>query len=258
MSIGVQWLRAATFVVVVLWALPARAELVIGAGSSVDFADAAADLGCADLTVSGQLIGAAADLHGIGDFLLTASGNATGVARLALGGDFNNQGSFTAGSGRVEVVDACGDGLSRFFGATAFHALSVVTGNGKQLVLPSLVAQAIAQELTLQGIAGGLLRVRSSAAGQQAVLAVAGTASQSIAYVDAADNNASLATIAPGAAAGYHSLDGGNLNNWFENSIGGEPGGGAAPIPSLDAIGRGLLIALLAFVLYRRLAARRA
>lgn len=229
----------------VLWAAPARADFSVGAGAQVDFGDATIDFACGRLDVAGQATGTAAHLVSISDFSLAAGGTfAPGASQLALGGGFANAGSFVAGSSRVEIVDACGSGTSLFAGATDFYDLAVLSATAKRLVLPVGSTQGVAHALTLQGVAGNLLRVESAAAGQRAVLAVAAGASQSIDYVDARDNQASLATIAPGAAAAYHSIDSGNLVNWFENGGGPTPGD-VVPTPTLDALSRALLIALL-------------
>jgi hypothetical protein len=228
-----------------LWAAPVRADFAVGAGAQVDFGDATVDFGCGRLDVAGQATGSAAQLVSIGDFSLAAGGAfAPGASQLVLGGGFASAGSFVAGSSRVEVVDACGSGISTFAGATGFYDLAVTSATAKRLVLPVGLAQSVTHALILQGVAGNLLSVESAAAGQRAVFAIAPGASQSIDYVQARDNQASLATIAPGAAAAYHSIDGGNLVNWFENGGGPTPGN-ALPTPTLDALSRTLLIALL-------------
>lgn len=228
-----------------LWAAPAQADFTVGAGALIDFGDATVDFGCGRLDIAGQATGAAAHLVSITDFSLAPGGSfAPGASQLALGGGFANAGSFAAGSSRVEIVDACGNGTSSFAGATGFYDLAVVSAAAKRLVLPVGLTQSVEHALTLHGAAGNLLRVESAAPGQRGVLAVAAGASQSIDYVDARDNEASLATIAPGAAAAYHSIDGGNLVNWFENGGGPTPGN-AVPTPTLDALARTLLIALL-------------
>lgn len=239
-----------------LWATPAQADFTVGAGAQVDFGNATVDFACGRLDIAGQATGAAAQLVSISDFSLAAGGSfAPGSSQLALGGGFANAGTFVAASSRVEIVDACGSGTSLLAGSTDFYDLSVVSAAAKRLVLPVGLTQGVAHALTLQGVIGNLLRVESTAAGQRAVFAVAAGASQSVDYVQARDNQASLATIAPGAAAAYHSIDGGNLVNWFENGGGPAPGT-AVPTPTLGGLSRtlliGLLLALAAAVLRRR------
>jgi hypothetical protein len=245
-----------------LWAAPAWADFTVGTGAQVDFGDATVDFACGRVDVAGQATGTAARLISISDFSLAAGGSfAPGASQLALGGGFANAGNFVAGSSRVEIVDACGSGTSLVAGSSDFYDLSVASTAAKRLVLPVGLAQGVAHALTLQGVAGNLLRVESAAAGQRAVFAVAGGASQSVDYVQARDNQASLAAIAPGAAAAYHSIDGGNLVNWFENGGGGPTPGNAVPTPTLNGPARTLLIVLLlavaAAVLRPRLHRRR-
>lgn len=236
----------------------ARAGFEIGSGSAVDFGDAAIDFACGDLSIAGQASGGSATLTGIANFALSGGAFSAATAQLSLGGNFSNAGAFAAGSSSVAIVDACGGPTSQFAGATQFYDLSVVSAAAKQLVLPSSLAQGVAHALVLQGAAGNLLRVRSTSAGQRAQFAVVPAASQTIAYVDAADNQATLATIAPGEAALYNSVDSGNLINWFTNPSGGggEPGDGGIPVPALD-VGRWLLAAGLFLLAWLGLRGRR-
>lgn len=232
-------------------ALPraALAEIDVGTGATFDFADAGVDFGCGDLAVSGNATMSAAILSGLGSFTLGADGTFDAAnARLALGGDFSNAGSFNAGTSLVVLSDACGSGISRLAGATQFYELNVSTTAGKQLVLPAATTQSVSHGLTLHGTAGNLLCVLSTPAGHRAQLAVSPSAGQIIAYVDAKDNQATLATIAPGLPTLYASVDGGDLGNWFAQST--DPGGGSTlrPAPALGG-GRWLLIAGLLLLL---------
>ena len=65
------------------------------------------------------------------------------------------------------------------------------------------------------------------------------------------DDKASGATIAPGPAASFQSVDGGNLTNWFVNAVIGN-GGAPVPAPALDRLAALLLAALLAGLAWRR------
>lgn len=229
------WLAGA---MLVMFAEHAFAAITVGAGSSLQFADSTVDLGCSDLTVAGTASATAATIRAIANVNL--SGNLSpGASQISLGGNFTDSGSFVPGTGRVAIVDACGNGTSQVSGATSFYDLAVITALGKQWVLPAGVTQTVAHALTLQGAAGNLLQVSSSAAGQRALLALGAGTSQTIAYVNARDNNASGATIAPGQPAQYQSIDGGNLVNWFASAV---TGAAAVPAPMLG-FGRWLLLA---------------
>jgi hypothetical protein len=227
-------------------AWPAFAAVTVGVGSSVDLADATMDWGCAAVSISGQLTATSAALNGLSDISISAGANvALGSGQVTLGGNFSNAGTFTPGTGRIGIVDACGTGTSQLSGSTSFYDFAVNSATGKQLVLPASVTQTVTHGLTLQGAAGNLLQLVSSSAGQHAALAVSPGASQTVSYVNARDNDASAATIAPGPASLYHSIDGGNLINWFLAAV-PNPGATAIPAPILTSPGRiGMLIGIL-------------
>jgi hypothetical protein len=229
----------------------ASAQVVVGAGSQLDLGDADIALGCVDLTIAGSVTGTAADISGIDSLGLDGGTLAPGGSRLLLGDDFDNGGTFVPGASWIGIVDACGDGTSLVQGSTVFNALEANSATGKQLVFEANVTQTVLSELVLSGAAGNLLRIRSSAPGQRARLDVGDAAAQTVAFVDAADNAATGARIAPGPAATYQSLDAGNLINWFENPATGDPPPGgdpvARPVPASGWPAIGLLaLALLA------------
>ena len=228
--------------------LPA-ATFIVGAGSSVNFADNDVDLGCSDFVIAGSVAASAANVASIADLTLEGGSFTPGASRISLGGNFANTGSFASGSSQVAVVDACGSGTSQLSGATDFYDFVVATAVGKQILFPVAIAQNVEHSLTLQGAAGHLLDVASPTPGQQGVLALAKGAAQTIAYVNARDNRASLAHIAPGPPAQFNSIDGGNLVNWFLDASGG---GALAPAPALG-VGRWILAAIVLLAAAHRL-----
>ena len=232
----------------------AHADMNIGAGASMSLGDGALDLGCSQLVTAGSTSGSSGAFEGIANVLILPGGSLSpGSSQLMLGGDFSDAGLFTPGTGVVSIVDACGSGTSSVSGATNFYDFVATTAIGKRLVFPANQTQGIAHALTLQGVSGNLLQVASSLAGQQALLNVSAAAAQSVAYVNARDDKASGATIAPGSAANYHSVDAGDLTNWFGSSVTG-PGGGAIPVaaPSLGPVGRLALLAGVLWAVWRR------
>jgi hypothetical protein len=224
-----------------------HADVTVGSGSTVHFADATLDVGCGDLNVNGSVDAGAATLSKLADFSLAGGAFALGKGTLSLGGDFSNDGTFAPDTGTVIIGDICGSATSTFRGANAFYALSIATSAGKQVIFPVGRAQSVAHTLSLHGAPAHLLRIASGVAGQQGVLAVAAGATQTVAYVDARDNLASVMPIAPGAPSLYQSIDGGDLTHWFDVSGGsGSPGGGVVPTPALGRLALLLLAALLA------------
>jgi hypothetical protein len=229
----------------------AIAAMTVGVGATVDFGDAAVDFGCGDVDNAGSVklsSGALADIRS-----LTNSGSfLAGAARISLGADFSNTGNFSPSASRVDVGDTCGSGVSKFAGATNFYDLYIDTHAGKQVSFAAGVPQGVAHALSLLGAPGALLKIVSDSPGRRGVLAVAAGASQLVSYVDARDNDASVAHIAPGAAANYLSVDSGNLSGWFDQAGGvGQPGGDVEPAPALGW-GRWLLLALIVLVVRRK------
>lgn len=220
-----------------LAAAPVFAAVTIGSGSAINFADGTVHLGCSDLIIDGTGAGSAATIDRIASLAIDPRGTlAPGGSTFSLGGNFIDAGIFAAATSRIAIVDACGSGTSQISGSASFYDFVVATGTGKGLVLPAGITQSVEHALTLQGVSSGLLQITSSMAGQQALLNVATSAAQTIAYVNARDNRASGATIATGPAANYQSVDGGNLLNWFANAV-LAPGSAAVPVPLLNPYG---------------------
>ena len=75
------------------------AEFAVGSGSSLDLGTGRLGLGCADLTVGGTLSAGTIGLDAARDVSIGASGVVNGEsATLEVAGDWNNAGTFNAGS----------------------------------------------------------------------------------------------------------------------------------------------------------------
>lgn len=224
----------------------AHAGVIVGAGSSLSVGDGMLGFDCADLVVAGSVSGSSGEIFGIANLSVAAGGTlAPGAGRLTLGGDFSDAGTFVAGTSAVRVIDACGSGTTTVSGATAFYDILLDSAAGKRFVFPAGLTQSVAHAFVLQGAAGNLLQITSSVAGKQALFNVSAAAMQSVAYVDARDNKASGATIAPGVAANHQSVDGGDLTNWFANAVVGPGSGAPVPAPLLGRLTTLLLATLL-------------
>lgn len=194
----------------------AHAAVTVGAGSRIDFGDARVDFGCSDLTIVGSAGVGAAQLGGIDSVAVNSGATlAGGSGSLALSGDFAVAGGFDPGSGAVVIGDGCGNTASLISGSQRFSRLAVTTTTAKQLTLTAGATTQVAPgPLTLTGVAGNLLKIRSTIAGTPAFISLSG--GQAIAYVDVADNNATGTTLAPGTPAATHSVNSGNVYNWFD------------------------------------------
>jgi len=218
-------LCTATAVLLVLTGLgaatPAGATgLSIGAGSTVQLGDALLALGCNDL-----LIEPAGTLQ-------------AQASTIRLAGNWDNRGTFDAGTGTVLLEDGCGaPEIASVLGSNTFFDLRIITSTGKTVRFEAGVTQRILDGLRLMGAPGELLVIRSSIPGQKAFLDLAPTASELIDYVDVAGTGATGRLLAPGPAAAHHSIDSGNTTGWFFVP--------AASAPVVSGIGLAALVLLL-------------
>ena len=237
---------AATLLIV---AAPAHAQVSISPGSTWALGGGTLDHGCTALQVGGTAQVDGGQWTGMTDVSLTTPSGTLhgGSGVLALSGQFGGGAGFVPGTGTVRMGDGCGSAGAGIGAATGFYTLEVATAQGRTLTLPAGAAVSIAHRLALTGAPGQLLRLRSSSPGQAAITALQPGASQSVAYVQVSDNHATAQPIAPGPAAQYQSVQGGNVQQWFAGA-GNNPGspGGAVPVPALGPWGVPVLGALLA------------
>ncbi|ARU05795.1 hypothetical protein CCO03_14870 [Comamonas serinivorans] len=204
------------------------------------------NLGCADLQVDGALHAQTVELADVDNLAVGAAGVLDGgSARIALGGDVSQSGTLIPGSSTVAITDTCGNTESRVSGNATFHDLSVISTAGKKLVLEAGQTTTVSGMLTLQGVDGHLLQVRSSVPGTTA--RIAASTQQSIQFVDVADNRAVGAHIAPGYPSQYKSVAGSNVFSWFDYDESGQSIS-AKRIPTLSGWALAAVALLLAGV----------
>lgn len=190
--------------------------IIIEPGATLSLGDGQVNLGCGDLEVGGLLSVGPGMASGIRNINISGGTVEGGSGLVSLAGNWTNGGAFTAGTGEVRVVDGCSLATSSLSGDTDFHDFSVTSASGKLLSVAAGSSQFFASSLTLEGVLGNLLRIRSSAAGQQVFFSLAVGGAQSIFAIDVQDNDASGGrTLAPGAPEDYDSVDSGNNENWF-------------------------------------------
>ncbi len=79
------------------------AQVTVGSGSSLDLGTGSLDLGCADLTVAGTLSAGTAGFTQARDVTIDPTGLVNGnSATLAVAGDWDNAGTFNAGTSNVQ------------------------------------------------------------------------------------------------------------------------------------------------------------
>ena len=218
------------------------ADLTVGASSSLDLGTGQLDLGCADLTVAGTLSAGSVGFAAARDVAISPSGIVNGnSATLEVSGNWDNAGTFNAGTSTVRLVDGCGLLSADIFGNSSFASLVLTSASAKLFQFEAGKTTTVGLALTLQGAMGSLLKLRSTFGGSEAFLNLAG--SQSVNYVDVRDNHATgNAIVLP-----PNSIKGTNSTNWNL----------AAAVPSLGVLGMAGLVLALLWIASRSLAARR-
>ena len=146
-----------------------------------------------------------------GDVTISGGGElSVTTGSISLTGDWNNSGNFKYGSAQVTLRGA---GPSNLSGENTFYDLTCATP-AKQINFPANKRQMIINKLTLAGSKDNPIRLRSSMAGSQWDIYLAG-GHQAVEYVDVADSNANYSTVVC-----YNSFDSGNNNNnWIFSTI---------------------------------------
>ncbi len=88
--------------------------------------------GCSDRTVAGTLSAGTEGFSAARDVTIEPAGvlNANS-ATLEIAGDWDNTGTFNAGTSSVNFVDGCGVSLATISGETSFSTLTITTATGK-------------------------------------------------------------------------------------------------------------------------------
>lgn len=190
--------------------------ITVEPGATVSLGSGQIDLGCGNLVINGQLSIGTGSATGIRDVDISGGNLAGGSGTVSLSGNWTNSGSFAAGTGAVTVVDGCDTNTSALAGDNDFNDFSVTSSSGKLLNVAANSSHFFASSLTLQGVVGNLLQIRSSVPGVQVFFSLDAAGFQSIFAVDVADNNATGGQgLAPGAPGDSQSVDSGNNDNWF-------------------------------------------
>jgi hypothetical protein len=212
-------------------ALPALAANVsIGTGSTVDLGTGSLALGCADLDVTGTLTAGTVGFTGARDVAINPSGVVNGnSATLSLSGDWDNAGTFNAGSSTVQMVDGCALASGVVTGNTSFANLSISTTTAKQVSFAAGSTQSMTG-LSLHGTAGNRLVIRSTVNGSPAFFNLNGTSS--VDQIDVADIDAQAGNDIP---IGHNSVKGPNTLGWIFG----------VPVPMLAPLALGVLALLL-------------
>jgi hypothetical protein len=140
-----------------------------------------------------------------------------GSGTITLGGDWNNAGTFIAGTGTVVMSDVCGVAGAQLTGNTTFNNLTLSSATGKTFAIPAGHHVTVTGTLTLQGVPGTPVNIVSSAPGTYAYVALP----------PGANVVRTVASVSP----------------WV--ILGAGPGAGAIQVPALNPIA---LLALMLFI----------
>ncbi len=234
---------AAVLVTLLTASVASGANVTVGSGASLDLGTGSLDLGCADLTVGGTLSAGTAGFTQARDVTIDPTGLVNGnSATLAVAGDWDNAGTFNAGTSTVQLVDGCGLLSAVVAGNTTFANLDMTTTSGFLYSFTAGSTQTVTGALALQGAAANLLTIRSTLAGSEAFLNVQGSGSGD--FVDVQDNDA---TAGNPISLGPNSVKGPNTQGWLA----------AALVPVFGALGLALLALSLLWSGLRALVTRR-
>ena len=236
-------LGAVTAALVVLASAASAGQLTVGSGATVDLGTGSLGLGCADLTVAGTLSAGTVGFASARDVTIDPTGVVNGnSATLQLSGDWDNAGSFNAGTSTVQIADGCSLLSGVVAGNTSFAGLSITSTSARLVSFEAGSTTTVTGDLTLAGESGSLLQIRSTLGGSPAFLNALGTSTA--AFVDVDDNDASGGNV---ISLGPESVTGSNTPGWKF----------AALVPVLGALGLALLGLWLLWIGRGALALRR-
>jgi len=140
-----------------------------------------------------------------------------GSATFNVGGNWTNFDTFIPGTSTVNF-----NGTNQSINnSTTFYNLTKTTQTANTLTFGANTTTSVNGKATLQGAAGQLLKLRSSASGTKWNLALNTGVSKDISYVDVQDSSAGASDTALKPINPLSSIDSGNNVDWF-----GESGGG--------------------------------
>ena len=154
----------------------AQADIVVSAGDSIALDGSSIDLGLSDIVVAGTLSLKNGSLNGVRNFTIAPGGSVdAGNGVITLSGNWNNAGSFNAGTGSIQFVDApaCSSN-STISGSSTFATLSLVSTCGKLYRFDAGSNQTIGTLFTVSGTAALPLRLESTGAAQPAFINLTG------------------------------------------------------------------------------------
>jgi len=244
---SVRTIKIIMFTLLALPVLGNAAGIYVQPGASMSLGNGTVDLGCTDTTIAGNLNIQSGAFINVRDLIVSGGDVDAGGGQLLLSGNWTNNGTFTPGTSLVTVQDGCSTTSSALTGDTDFYDFTTTSISGKTLLAASGSTQVFNNNLTLEGIAGNPLLIRSSMAGNQVFFSLDPDGTQNIYAVDVRDNNALGGQwFASGSPADFESVDSGNNFNWFLNTY------LPVPVPTLSWLALIALVLALMTVAFRQ------
>lgn len=245
--VGGVWLRTRVvfFAAATFCSMAAVADISVPAGGVISLNGGSVDLACSDVIVAGTLSLQGGSLTNVRHVSIAAGGSiVAGSGSITLAGDWSNLGSFGAGTGAVNFVDAPACvATSTISGNSTFATLSLISTTGKLYRFAAGSTQNVTQQLTISGTQALPIRIESGTAGQRAFINLSGQ--QTMNQLAVTDMTASGRWIAPYL---NNRNPNGAVTGWF-----GDPEAGRV-VPALST---GLLLGLSALLLLSGVGVRR-
>jgi hypothetical protein len=153
-----------------------HADLIVPTASTVSLGGGSMDLACTDVVISGTLDLQGGSLANVRNVSINAGGAlVAGSGSITLAGNWTNAGSFTAGTGSVNFIDAPTCAVSSTLtGNTTFATLTFISSTGKPYRFAAGSTQTITTQLTATGTQALPLPLQSATPGQPAFINLLG------------------------------------------------------------------------------------
>ena len=170
------------------------------------------DVTCPNMESQGTFNGAAVEITVNGELTISGGSFTASSNNMTLSGDFTHSaGTFSHNSGTI-ILNGSNQRIS---GSTSFHSFYKSVSSVDTLTVEAGSTQSFTGTVTVEGVDGNLLRLRSSNPGTRWNFTLMAGATASIRYIDLQDSDASGSDSSLKPVNPRYSLDSGNTIDWF-------------------------------------------